>query len=42
MIFDPEKYFDILDNNWKLDKFPEKITEAHLMCTGKPDKIFKG
>ena len=34
--------FDILDNNWKLDKFPEKITEAHLMCTGKPDKIFKG
>ena len=40
--FDPEKYFDILDNNWKLDKFPEKITEAHLKCTGKPDKIFKG
>ena len=40
--FDPEKYFDILDNNWKLDKFPEKISEAHLMCTGKPDKVIQG
>ena len=40
--FDPEKYFDILDNNWKLDKFPEKITEAYLMCTGKPKKVKKG
>ena len=40
--FNPEKYFDILSNNWKLDKFPEKITEAHLMCSGKPNKLLKG
>ena len=40
--FDPEKYFDILDNNWKLDKFPEKITEAHLMCKGKSDEVIQG
>ena len=40
--FNPEKYFDILSNNWKLDYFPEKITEAHLMCLGKPNKLLKG
>ena len=40
--FNPEKYFDVLNNNWKLDKFPEKITEAHLMCTGKPSKMLSG
>jgi len=32
--FDPEKYFDILDNNWKLDMFPEKIKEASSLCKG--------
>ena len=40
--FNPEKYFDILDNNWKLDKFPEKITEAHQLCLGKPENILQG
>ena len=40
--FDPDKYFDILYNNWKIDKFPEKITEAHQMCTSKSDEVLQG
>ncbi len=34
--FNPEDYFDITDNNWKLDKLPEKITKAQSICYG-PD-----
>ena len=30
--FDPKDYFDIIDNNWKLDDLPEKITEAQGLC----------
>ena len=32
--FDPDEYFDIKDNNWKLDGLPEKITEAQSICYG--------
>ena len=28
----PETFFDITTNNWALDGFPEKITEASEMC----------
>ena len=33
--FNPEDYFDIYYNNWILDKYPEKISEARGMCEGK-------
>ena len=33
--FNPEDYFDIYYNNWILDKYPEKISEAREMCEGK-------
>lgn len=36
--FDPSDYFDIIDNNWKLDDLPEKITQAQKLCLG-PDDI---
>ena len=32
--FEPEEYFDITDNNWKMDGLPEKITEAQSICYG--------
>ena len=32
--FDPRDYFDIIDNNWKLDALPEKITQAQRLCLG--------
>ena len=35
--FNPEEYFDILNNNWKLDGLPEKITEAQSICYGPKD-----
>ena len=35
--FDPKDYFDIIDNNWKLDDLPEKITEAQGLCL-EPDQ----
>ena len=35
--FDPKEYFDILNNNWKLDGLPEKITEAQSICYGPKD-----
>ena len=35
--FDPQDYFDITDNNWKLDDLPEKITEAQGLCL-EPDE----
>ena len=35
--FDPSDYFDIIDNNWKLDDLPEKITEAQGLCL-EPDE----
>ncbi len=35
--FDPDEYFDIKDNNWKLDGLPEKITEAQSICYGSED-----
>ena len=37
---DPEKYFDIFHNNWKLDLLIEKIEIARNMCLG-PDEIRK-
>ena len=36
--FNPEDYFDITDNNWKMDGLPEKISEAQSLCIG-PDEI---
>ena len=36
--FDPRDYFDIIDNNWKLDDLPEKIIQAQRLCLG-PDEI---
>ena len=36
--FDPQDYFDITDNNWKLDHLPEKIIQAQRLCFG-PDEI---
>ena len=33
--FNPEDYFNIYYNNWILDKYPEKISEAREMCEGK-------
>ena len=36
--FDPWDYFDIIDNNWKLDNLPEKIIQAQRLCLG-PDEI---
>ena len=35
--FDPDEYFDIKDNNWKLDGLPEKIIEAQSICYGSED-----
>ena len=32
--FNPEDYFDITDNNWKMDGLPEKISEAQSICYG--------
>ena len=32
--FEPEEYFDITNNNWKMDGLPEKITEAQSICYG--------
>jgi hypothetical protein len=36
--FDPQDYFDITDNNWKLDHLPEKILQAQRLCFG-PDEL---
>ena len=30
--FDPNKYFNVLNNNWKLDKLPRKIKLAQELC----------
>ena len=32
--FDPNYYFDILKNNWKLDLLPYKIDQAQSICYG--------
>ena len=32
--FNPNDYFDILRNNWKLDGLPKKIAEAQSLCIG--------
>ena len=32
--FNPNDYFDILRNNWKLDGLPQKIAEAQSLCIG--------
>ena len=39
--FNPEDYFDITDNNWKMDGLPEKISEAQSICYG-PEVIEVG
>ena len=36
--YDPEDHFDILRNNWKLDRLLENIEKAQSMCLG-PDEI---
>ena len=36
--FNPDEYFDILRNNWKLEGLPQKIDEAQSICRG-PDDI---
>ena len=35
--FNPNDYFDILRNNWKLDGLPKKIAEAQSICLGPND-----
>ena len=35
------KYFDLIENNWALDKFPEHISKAYEICAGKPSKIYR-
>ena len=35
--FDPRDYFDIIDNNWKLDDLPEKIIQAQKLCLGQDE-----
>ena len=35
--FNPNDYFDILRNNWKLDGLPKKIAEAQSLCLGPVD-----
>ncbi len=43
--FNPSKYFDILENNWRLDEYPQKITLAKKMCSNvmvDPDKVLFG
>ena len=32
--FNPDYYFDILKNNWKLDLLPYKIKQAQSICYG--------
>ena len=39
--FNPNKYFDLIENNWALDKFPEHIGKAYEICTDKPSKILR-
>ena len=38
--YNPEDHFDILDNNWKLEKLPQNIKKAQRMCFG-PEEIIK-
>ena len=38
--FNPNDYFDILRNNWKLDGLPQKIAEAQSLCVG-PGEVKK-
>ena len=38
--YDPEDHFDILRNNWKLDRLVENIEIAQSMCLG-PEEIKK-
>ena len=38
--YNPEDHFDILDNNWKLEKLPQNIKKAQRMCFG-PGEIIK-
>ena len=39
--FNPNKYFDLTENNWILDKYPENIDKAHKICTGKSSTILR-
>jgi hypothetical protein len=32
--FEAKKYFDITSNEWNLEKYPEKISEAYDLCIG--------
>ena len=34
--FDPNKYFNVLNNSWKLDKLPQKIKLAQELCSEIP------
>ena len=34
--FDPDKYFNVLNNSWKLDKLPQKIKLAQGLCSQIP------
>ena len=38
--YNPKDHFDILDNNWKLEKLPQNIKKAQRMCFG-PGEIIK-
>ena len=33
--FDPNKYFNVLNNSWKLDKLPQKIKQVQALCRQK-------
>ena len=32
--FEVEKYFDVTSNEWNLERYPEKISEAYDLCIG--------
>ena len=32
--FEVKKYFDITFNEWNLEQYPEKISEAYNLCVG--------
>ena len=38
--FEVEKYFDVTSNEWDLERYPEKISQAYDLCIG-PENIEK-
>jgi hypothetical protein len=36
--FEVEKYFDVTSNEWDLERYPEKISQAYDLCIGHENK----